>query len=366
MRLDASRRLTLEQGVLFFVSAGVLVLSARGLARRIARLSIPPQRVLFVGGGLMAGVLAAKIRQHPEYRLQPIGYVDAAESQTLRHEMPYLGHVSEVQDVALRYGVDRLVVASPSAEEDEVEEIVRTARGLDISISILPQMVDVLGPAVEIDDVEGVTVLGLNPPALTPSSRALKRAMDLALAAPALVLFSPLMVLSALAVKLDSRGPVFFSQERIGRHGLRFRIHKFRTMVADADARTEELRNQSDHPVWLLLDRDPRVTRVGRVLRHTSLDELPQLWNVVRGHMSLVGPRPMPPDVDEHISGWGRTRLDLTPGVTGLWQVLGRTAIPFEEMVKLDYLYVTNWSLWQDVRLLIHTLPAVANRRGVN
>jgi lipopolysaccharide/colanic/teichoic acid biosynthesis glycosyltransferase len=174
------------------------------------------------------------------------------------------------------------------------------------------------------------------------------------------------MVLSALAVKLDSRGPVFFSQERIGRHGLRFRIHKFRTMVADADARTEELRNQSDHPVWLLLDRDPRVTRVGRVLRHTSLDELPQLWNVVRGHMSLVGPRPMPPDVDEHISGWGRTRLDLTPGVTGLWQVLGRTAIPFEEMVKLDYLYVTNWSLWQDVRLLIHTLPAVANRRGVN
>ena len=134
---------------------------------------------------------------------------------------------------------------------------------------------------------------------------------------------------------------------------------KFRTMVADAEKRGEELADQSAHPIWLLLEHDPRITRLGRFLRHTSLDELPQFWNVLTGDMSLVGPRPMPPDVDEHISGWGRRRLDLTPGITGLWQVLGRTSIPFEEMVKLDYLYVTNWSLWQDVRLLVHTLPAV-------
>ena len=180
------------------------------------------------------------------------------------------------------------------------------------------------------------------------------------------MLFAPVMLFIAIALKVGG-GPVFFVQERIGRGGdQRFRMLKFRTMVPDADKRGKELWEQSAHPVWLLLEHDPRITRFGRFLRHTSLDELPQLWNVLRGDMSLVGPRPMPPDVDEHISGWGRRRLDLTPGITGLWQVLGRTNIPFEEMVKLDYLYVTNWSLWQDVRLLVHTLPAVFRRRGVN
>lgn len=366
MRLDVARKLTLEQGAVFIFSAFALVLLARGVARRVARVSIPPQRVLFVGGGLMAGVLTAKIRQHPEYRLEPVGYVDASESPTLGRQIPYLGHVNTVQEVAVDYGIDRLVIASPSVKEAQLEEIVRTARGLDISISILPQMVDVLGPAVEVDDVEGITVLGLNPPALTPSSRALKRGMDVVLATPALLVTLPFMLAIAVLVRLDTPGPILFSQERIGRHGRRFRIYKFRTMVIDADEHTDQLRSQSEHPVWLLLAQDPRVTRVGRFLRQTSLDELPQLWNVIRGHMSLVGPRPMPPDVDEQISGWGRTRLDLTPGITGLWQVLGRTSIPFEEMVKLDYLYVTNWTLWQDVRLMIHTLPAVVKRRGVN
>jgi lipopolysaccharide/colanic/teichoic acid biosynthesis glycosyltransferase len=137
-------------------------------------------------------------------------------------------------------------------------------------------------------------------------------------------------------------------------------------MDQDADRRAKDLFELSAHPTWLLLEHDPRITRVGKFLRHTSLDELPQLWNVVTGDMSLVGPRPMTPAIDEQIVGWGRRRLDLTPGITGLWQVLGRTEIPFEEMLKLDYLYVTNWSLWQDVRLLVQTLPAVLTHRGVN
>jgi lipopolysaccharide/colanic/teichoic acid biosynthesis glycosyltransferase len=173
-------------------------------------------------------------------------------------------------------------------------------------------------------------------------------------------------LLAAFAIKLTSPGPVLYAQERIGRHGRRFRVYKLRTMVQDADERLKSLAKDSSHPAWLLLDHDPRITRVGRVLRLTSIDELPQLWNVLRGDMSLVGPRPMTPSVHEHISGWGRRRLDLTPGITGLWQVLGRTTIPFEEMLKLDYLYVTNWSLWQDVRLLIRTLPVVLRRRGAN
>jgi lipopolysaccharide/colanic/teichoic acid biosynthesis glycosyltransferase len=159
---------------------------------------------------------------------------------------------------------------------------------------------------------------------------------------------------------------VLFKQERIGRGGRRFRVWKFRTMCADAEAQTEQLKALSKDPHWLHLDADPRITRIGRLLRLASLDELPQLVNVVRGDMSLVGPRPLIESEDRRINGWARSRLQLTPGITGSWQVLGRTNIPFDEMVKLDYLYVMNWSMWNDVRLMLKTLPVVLTRRGAN
>src|SRR5947209_5296819 len=225
---------------------------------------------------------------------------------------------------------------------------------------------DTLGPAVELDDIEGLTVLGINPPRLTRSSRLVKRTMDIAIAAGVLVLILPLLVAAAILVRLDSDGPAFFSQIRVGRQGRRFRLYKLRTMVADADEQLAALLPQSLDPSWLLLEHDPRVTRIGRFLRRTRIDELPQLWNVLKGDMSLVGPRPLTVDTQLQIDGWGARRLQLTPGLTGPWQVLGRTSIPFEEMVKLDYLYVTNWSLWEDVRLLIRTPLAVIRARGAN
>jgi lipopolysaccharide/colanic/teichoic acid biosynthesis glycosyltransferase len=219
---------------------------------------------------------------------------------------------------------------------------------------------------VAVDDVEGVTLLGVNPPWLPRSSRAVKRVIDLLVASVVLIVGLPLAALIALAIKVDSRGPVFFTQRRVGREGRRFKVYKFRTMVANADERRSELLSQSTDPDWLKLDSDPRITRVGRLLRRVSLDELPQLWNVLRGEMSLVGPRPLIEDEDERVQGWARGRLDLTPGLTGYWQVLGRTRIPFEEMVKLDYLYVMNWSLWEDMRLMLRTLPTLVTGRGAN
>ena len=359
-------RFALREASTFFLAGFAGVLLLRAAARALARLSIPPERVLFVGGGPMARLLMQKIRSHPEYELTPIGYVDTAQTRSDGLDVPYLGTPSDLESLCTTAAVDRVVIVAPALDEPVLTDLIRRTKNLEIRISILPQVVDVLGPAVEIDDVEGITVLGINPPALTRSSQFLKRTMDVVLASAVLIVFLPVMAAIAVVIKLTSPGPVFYAQERVGRGGRRFRIYKFRTMVRDADAKSEELRKLSAHPAWLMLDHDPRITPFGRVLRHTSLDELPQLWNVLRGDMSLVGPRPMPPDVDELIYGWGRRRLDLTPGVTGLWQVLGRTNIPFEEMVKLDYLYVTNWSLWQDIRLLIHTLPAVLGRRGVN
>jgi lipopolysaccharide/colanic/teichoic acid biosynthesis glycosyltransferase len=237
---------------------------------------------------------------------------------------------------------------------------------LSVKLSLLPEGASVMGPSVEVDDIGGLTMFGINPPVLSRSSRLAKRSLDVLGATVALVLAAPLLLLLALLVRVDSRGPAFFRQERIGRGAERFKLLKLRTMEDDAESRRPELLADSKDPGWLHLDHDPRITRLGRLLRPTSLDELPQLWNVVRGDMSLVGPRPLVPEEDSKVQPWARGRLDLTPGITGLWQVLGRTSIPFEEMVKLDYLYVTNWSLWGDLRLMLRTLPAVLRRSGAN
>ena len=184
-----------------------------------------------------------------------------------------------------------------------------------------------------------------------------------------LLLLAPLFAVIACRVKHETPGPVFFRQIRMGRGDKTFRIYKFRTMVDDADRRKSEVAHLNMHaanggdPRMFKVPEDPRITPFGAFLRRYSLDELPQLINVVKGEMSLVGPRPLILDEDRYIIDWARKRLDLTPGITGLWQVLGRSEIPFEEMTKLDYLYVTNWSLWGDVRLIFGTIPALTRTR---
>jgi lipopolysaccharide/colanic/teichoic acid biosynthesis glycosyltransferase len=201
---------------------------------------------------------------------------------------------------------------------------------------------------------------------LARAARAGKRAIDLTGALLALVLLGWLMLLIALVIRLDSPGPALFRQSRIGRDGRRFHLVKFRTMVLGAEAMGEELRASSQDPHWLLLADDPRVTRLGFFLRRTSLDELPELWNVLRGQMSLVGPRPLSEEDHAWVPSWGQIRFDVPPGVTGLWQVEGRTQISFEDMVRLDCRYVRTWSLWGDLVLLARTIPAVFTARGAN
>jgi lipopolysaccharide/colanic/teichoic acid biosynthesis glycosyltransferase len=223
-----------------------------------------------------------------------------------------------------------------------------------------------MGPAATVDHLEGITLIGINTPSLARSNRVVKRAMDVIGASLLLAVSAPFWIAAAVAIKLESPGPVLFRQTRIGRGGKPFRLLKFRTMVRDAEARRDELLAQSRQAGWLDLEHDPRVTSVGRLLRTTSLDELPQLWNVLRGEMSLVGPRPLIAEEDRNVNGWARRRLDLTPGITGSWQVLGRTHIPFEQMIMLDYVYVANWSVWTDIKLMLQTVPAVLMRRGVN
>jgi exopolysaccharide biosynthesis polyprenyl glycosylphosphotransferase len=353
----------LSFGVLAFCG----VLGGRVVVRHLASRLTRPERLLIVGSGPTSRLLIHKIAAHREYRLDPVGYLDeAGEEDKLAGVLPHFGHVSDLTVVCATHSVDRIVMDAASLTPDTITDVVRFAKDIDPRLSLVPQMCDVLGPAVELDHIEGLAILAVNSPVLTRSSRFLKRAMDLFVAALLMLVALPLILVAALVIKLTSRGPIFYVQQRLGRNGQPFGMLKLRTMVADAEDRGKELASLSSHPVWLLLDQDPRVTRAGRVLRRMSVDELPQLWNVIRGQMSLVGPRPMPADIYAHIADWGHKRLDLTPGITGLWQVLGRTSIPFEEMVKLDYLYVTNWSLWEDMRLLLRTLPVVLARRGAN
>ena len=367
-RYSPMHRLDFAEILLFGVNVIVLVTVTRFAVRSIAGRLIGVENALLVGSGEMGQTLVGKLAAHPEYRLNVIGSLSPTEASSAggtRH-VPALGTLEQLEQIADQHEVTRVLFSARDIEERELERMLRDCRSLSLKVSVLPRLADVLGPAVEIDDVEGVTVLGVNPPWLPRSSRAIKRGMDLLIAVLLLALSAPLMGLLAIAIKLDSPGPVLFTQERVGKGSRHFRLFKLRTMVADAERRRAKLIAQSSDPDWLKLDHDPRVTRIGGWLRRLSLDELPQLWNVVRGEMSLVGPRPLIPAEDEHVHGWARDRLDLTPGITGYWQVLGRTRIPFEEMVKLDYLYVMNWSLWEDVRLLLRTLPVVVGGRGAN
>lgn len=367
-RYSPLSRMDFEEILVFGFSLMLLVTATRAAIRSAAAHLIGHERALLVGGGAMAHALVGKVAAHPEYRLDMIGVlsVNGVSATQSAGPLPVIGNVESLEVVADRYGVSRVIFSSREMDEHQLEQILRRCRELALKVSVLPGLADVLGPAVEIDDVEGVTLLGVNPPWLPRSSRAVKRAIDLAIAVPLMLLTAPLVLLLAIAIKLDSRGPVLFAQDRVGRGGRRFRLFKFRTMVANAEDRRGELLADSTDPNWLKLDHDPRITRLGRILRRVSVDELPQLWNVLRGEMSMVGPRPLIPAEDERVQSWARGRVDLTPGITGYWQVLGRTRIPFEEMVKLDYLYVMNWSLWEDLRLILKTLPVVLAGRGAN
>jgi exopolysaccharide biosynthesis polyprenyl glycosylphosphotransferase len=347
------------------VVTGVSVL--RVAARRALRRLLGAERVVIVGDSDAIPLLARKLGTHPEYGMELVGVVSGPEAVGTA-ELPVLGHAAalDLPRLAHQHRVERVILAGSKAIEGTLADLVRSAHRIGLKVDYLPHPLEVLGAGVEVDDIEGVTVFGLYPPVLPRSSRVVKRIMDIVGAAVALVLTAPVMLAVAIAVKLDSPGPVLFRHNRVGRGGRPVRVVKFRTMVADAEALRATLIAQSRDPHWLLVDDDPRVTRLGRVLRRTSLDELPQLWSVLKGEMSLVGPRPLVEDEDRQITGWGRGRLDLMPGLTGLWQVLGRTSIPFEEMVKLDYVYVTNWSLWGDVKLLLRTLPVLLTQRGAN
>ena len=356
---------------LFWVLAIALVPVARAYARALCR-----QRdayvlnTLVVGAGHVGQRVARKLLQHPEYKVNVVGFVDAHPRERvdgLAH-LNVLGRPSDLPEIVSALDVDRVIVAFSELPHGETLEIIRDLNRQGVQVDIVPRLFEALGPHATIHAAEGLPLIGLPPAHWSRSALLLKRAMDISLSFAALVVLAPVFLVIAAAIKLDSRGPVIFSQVRMGRGDSRFEILKFRTMVADADAHKAEVAHLNKHAGvderMFKAPNDPRVTRVGRILRRFSLDELPQLVNVLRGEMSLVGPRPLIPEEHRHVYGWGRSRLDLKPGITGLWQILGADDIPFGEMVGLDHRYVTTWSLFEDMRILLRTLPVVLRGAG--
>jgi len=338
-----------------FVFAAVARVAARAGARRLT----PPERCLFVGSERTARSVRAKLESNTQLHAEIVGVIDGSAGK------PAASVLKALHPQVIGLNVDRVILAlHGDSEADATLELITAIKGYGCKVSLMPRMLEVVGSSVEFEDLDGVPILGVRRFGLSRSSRAIKRGFGLAIASIGLLAIAPLMGLIALAIRIDSSGPILFRQTRVGRDGRRFQIVKFRSMVDGADAQKADLRHLNEACGLFKIARDPRITRVGALLRCTSLDELPQLFNVIRGEMSLIGPRPLVIEDDCLIEGWHRRRLHLKPGMTGPWQILGSTRIPLEEMVTIDYLYVANWTLWADVKILLRTVAHVFGRRG--
>jgi exopolysaccharide biosynthesis polyprenyl glycosylphosphotransferase len=367
-----------------WVALTISVLVSRAIARRIAsNRSWHRRPVLLIGDRQGTDRVLSRLRRHPEWGLNATFRLRTEGDQAMLENLtdPTAGDsrtidgardddfIGRIADVACELDVDRVILGGGSTSLSERTDLARLLTEQGYAVDYVYGEPETLYASAVLHHLEGLPVLSVQPTRLSRGSAALKRALDLAASVAGLLLLSPLFALIAVLIKVDSRGPVFFRQPRIGRDGVSFNALKFRTMVEGADAMRPQLRRDNLHGNGngnglLKLREDPRVTRLGAKLRRWSLDELPQLWNVLRGEMSLVGPRPLPLDEASQVKGHFELRTQVRPGITGTWQTQGRSDIPFEEMMKLDYTYVAGWSLREDLRLLLRTGAVVARGRG--
>jgi exopolysaccharide biosynthesis polyprenyl glycosylphosphotransferase len=341
----------------------------RLILRAMRRSGTLVNRLLIVGAGREGRDLCRAVTRARWLGFQVVGFLDDTRPPGLvAAGLPeVLGSSTDIREAVRVHGAHAVLVAGGSVATDTTERVYRDLQGLPVDLHLSTGVLGVAASRVAVQRFDDVPVLGLRRAELTRRQRVVKRAFDLVVAGLLVAALSPVLFACAIAVRLTSAGPVLFRQRRFGRNGAIFHIHKFRSMVADAEHRQPALRaigNEADGPLFKL-HRDPRITPVGRILRTWSLDELPQLFDVLRGHMSLVGPRPFVTHEVDLADPWARTRLRVKPGVTGLWQVAGRHRLPFDDLVRYDLFYVENWSLAMDLFVLLRTIPAVLFRSGV-
>ncbi|MFH1374055.1 MAG: sugar transferase [bacterium] len=374
----AGWHLTAATAVVFVLTDIVLqlvVLSATRLGLRVLTRGGAPnsnrggfKEIIIIGTGKKARAVADSVADSPDSGLSIKGFLDYRRSGLWRYrDIPLLGHPDELERFVLKEQVDAVVVDVDVKDLLRTRRLFETAEKMGVALYFMPDIFQAHLTRPQLSGVNGSPALIYHAAPSGRRAEIVKNIIDKIGALVGIILSAPLMLLTAVAIKLDSRGPVFFRQERCGVNGKRFMLYKFRTMYNKADKRKHLLKdlNMMSGPVFKAKD-DPRVTRIGRILRQCSIDEVPQFFNVLRGDMSLVGPRPPIPSEVEKYQPWQRRRLSVKPGVTCLWQINGRNNIDFERWMELDLEYIDNWSLWLDARILARTLPAVIKGTGAS
>jgi exopolysaccharide biosynthesis polyprenyl glycosylphosphotransferase len=334
--------------------------------------------VLIVGAGKVGLAVVESIRKFTWSNISVIGYVDDDPSKQgkVYSGIPVLGTLNEISTLVAEYKAYDAVVALPLHAHERMVETCRSLQSLSVHVRVVPDLFAFSFPSASLDGFGGIPLVDLGQPGIYGWKRTVKRAFDLVAATLLLLLMSPIMLIIALLVRRDSAGPIFYRQERVGENGRHFYMLKFRSMYTGSDSKVHRehvtklikenasLNGSHGSHGSLKLKKDPRITPIGHFIRQTSLDELPQFFNVLRGEMSLVGPRPPIPYEVEIYQPWHKRRLEAIPGITGIWQVNGRNRVSFDEMVRMDIDYIEHQSIWMDMKLLLLTPFAVLSGQG--
>ncbi|HUV86779.1 MAG TPA: sugar transferase [bacterium] len=366
-QLPYTRAIIVSNFVVSLVLIDLWRITLRKVVGFLAERGVGLMRTVIYGAGKSGRILSNQIKLHPEFGYSVVGFIDDDPGKAGRifEDVEVLGAFEKLPDVIVSHDVDEVLVAIPSATHRHLLHVVFELRERRIPFMVIADLFELVTRRVSVMQIGSIPLLRLWRSPLEGWQGYIKRAMDIAGALAGIVLFLPFWLLIIILIKIDSRGPVFYRQGRLGKDGRPFKIFKFRSMVVGADEMLPELAdfNEMDGPIFKIKN-DPRVTGVGKLLRKFSVDEFPQLLNVLKGDMSLVGPRPPIPEEVEEYERWQMKRLTVPQGVTGLWQVSGRNLLTFEEMVRLDIYYIENWSLWLDLKLLLKTVPVVVLMRG--
>jgi exopolysaccharide biosynthesis polyprenyl glycosylphosphotransferase len=353
----------------YFASALLMLIVNRAIVRLVARAArrrgYNVRRFAVAGSGRLAREVVASVQRHREWGIEFAGFVVEDDGPEPSLRAPVLGRMAQLGRILEREVVDDVYFAIPRERMETMEKAVQICEELGVSAKVCVSFIENHIGRAGIEELDGLPFLSFS---TTPSdvlALAAKRAFDVVVSAVALVLLAPVFAAVALAIRLDSRGPVFFRQNRVGMNGREFFLYKFRSMAVDAEQRLAALRalNEASGPVFKI-KADPRITRVGRFIRKASIDELPQFWNVLKGEMSIVGPRPPLPSEVVQYERWQRRRLSMRPGITCVWQISGRSDIDFKVWMALDLQYIDNWSLWEDTKIFFKTIPVVLIGKG--
>lgn len=356
-----SRAIFLYAGLLSVAILGLSRLLKVFLLRQMRRRGIGIRKALIIGAGEVGRTVMRSLVANPESGFQIVGFLDdnPMKGETDIGRFRALGETRNLGDI-LTQGIDEVIITLPWQYHRKIVSLMAQCERENVRVRIVPDLFQMTLNRMHVEEVGGVPMIGIKEVGIGGLNQLIKRTIDVIFSATALILAAPLMGLIALMIKMESPGPVLFRQERVGKNGRRFMFYKFRSMVEDAERQRAALMdlNEADGPLFKIKD-DPRTTRLGKWLRRLSLDELPQFYNVLRGEMSLIGPRPPLPAEVEQYQEWHKRRLEVPPGITGLWQVSGRSELTFDEMALLDIYYIENWSLGLDTKILWQTIPKV-------